>query len=248
MSHVRDVEASGCHICGDENRGAPRAEALQSLLTLRLRAVAVNGGGREATSEQEVLQGICATLGLHEHQSEALDCVDEVQQNLALVVALDKLHVLHDEVCGRTHTTNGQENVIVQEVAGQPLNFLGESGREEQRLALTSAWHVLPLHNSPNLGLETHIQHAIGLVQSEELHAAEGHTGALDEVRKPTGCRHQDVTALLDASELLNNRRTAIDNYGAQAGLVCKLAGLLIDLAGQLAGGRQDQRRRECLA
>lgn len=28
---------------------------------------------------------------------------------------------------------------------------LGESGREEQRLALTSAWHVLPLHNSPNL-------------------------------------------------------------------------------------------------
>ena len=53
-----------------------------------------------------------------------LDGVDEVQQDLALVVALHELHVLHDEVGGRPHAPNRQEDVVVQEVAGQPLNLL----------------------------------------------------------------------------------------------------------------------------
>jgi len=53
-----------------------------------------------------------------------LDGVDEVQQDLALVVALHELHVLHDQVGGRPHAPDRQEDVVVQEVAGQALDLL----------------------------------------------------------------------------------------------------------------------------
>jgi len=57
-----------------------------------------------------------------------LDGVDEVQQDLALVVALHELHVLHDQVGGRPHAPHRQEDVVVQEVAGQPLDLLRQRG------------------------------------------------------------------------------------------------------------------------
>ena len=51
---------------------------------------------------------------------------------------------------------------------GEYLDLLGESGAEHESLALPSGHHVVLLDDSPDLGLETHVQHTIGLVQNEE--------------------------------------------------------------------------------
>ena len=62
--------------------------------------------------------------GHHSGRRRHLDGVDEVQQDLALVAALHELHVLHDEVRGGADAPHRQEDVPVQEVAGQPLDLL----------------------------------------------------------------------------------------------------------------------------
>ena len=61
------------------------------------------------------------------HGSSYLDGVNEVQQDLTFVVALHELHMLHDEVCGAAHAAHCQKDVVAQEVARQPLDFLRRS-------------------------------------------------------------------------------------------------------------------------
>ena len=65
-----------------------------------------------------------------------LNSADEVQQDVALFVGGDVLHVLHDQVSGGTDTPDRQEDVVVHEVCGQALDLLGEGGAEEQGLPL----------------------------------------------------------------------------------------------------------------
>lgn len=71
-THVRDVEATGGHICGDQHRRAARLEAAQCGLTLLLGAVAVDRGRGQVVAAQELLKPIGTTLGLDEDDSQAL--------------------------------------------------------------------------------------------------------------------------------------------------------------------------------
>lgn len=87
MRHVRDVEPPRGDVGRDQDRRAPRPEALQRHLALLLRAVPVDRRRREAVAAEEVLERVGAALGLDEDESEALDGVDEVEQDLALVGA-----------------------------------------------------------------------------------------------------------------------------------------------------------------
>ena len=85
MRHVRDVEPARRDVGRDQDRRAPRPERLERHLALLLRAVAVDRRGREAVAAEEVLERVGAALGLDEDEGEALDGVDEVEQDLALV-------------------------------------------------------------------------------------------------------------------------------------------------------------------
>lgn len=48
------------------------------------------------------------------------------------------------------------------------LYFLWEGCREHHSLPLTSRRHSILLNNTPDLGLKTHVQHTISLVQYQE--------------------------------------------------------------------------------
>jgi len=82
---VRDVEPARGDVRRDEDRRAPRPEALERHLALLLRAVAVDRRRREAVAAEEVLERVGAALGLDEDEREPLDGVDQVEQDLALV-------------------------------------------------------------------------------------------------------------------------------------------------------------------
>ena len=60
---------------GHEDGTASGAELVQGLLSVPLGAVAVDTGASVALAVQEVLQGVGALLGLHEHQGQGfLSC------------------------------------------------------------------------------------------------------------------------------------------------------------------------------
>ena len=47
------------------------------------------------------------------------------------------------------------------------LDLLGEGGAEHHRLPAALSGHRVLLHDTSDLGLETHVQHAISLIQNQ---------------------------------------------------------------------------------
>ena len=98
-------------------------------------------------------------------------------------------------------------------------------------------------HDAVDRGLEAHVEHAVGLVEDEDPHAVEGQVAALEEVLQATGGGHDDV-GLRGRAGLLDDPHAAVDRGDLQRAGVRQRADVLDDLAGQLAGGGEDEGRR----
>ena len=128
---------------------------------------------------------------------------------------------------------------VVREALGHAAGLAVERGGEEQRLALGRALG----HDAVDGGLEAHVEHAVGLVEDEDAHAVEGQVAALEEVLQAAGGGHDDVGAG-GLAGLLDDAHAAVDGRDAQRAGVGQRADVLDDLAGQLAGGGEDEGRR----
>lgn len=89
------------------------------------------------------------------------------------------------------------------------LNRLRERGGEHQRLTVVDIRAII--HNDVKLLLETHIKHAVGLVDAEESHALQGALAALNHIDQATGGGNEHVDT---ARELIGLR--------AEIGTTCR--------------------------
>ena len=85
--------------------------------------------------------------------------------------------------------------IIVKEFPGAALNLGREGCGEHERLPRLLRRHAWNAHGTPDVRHEALVQHAVRLIQDEELEAAKGDMAALGKVEKSTRCCHQDVTA-----------------------------------------------------
>lgn len=230
--------------------GAPSvAEHLKSTLTLTLSTVTVDGGGRKLLVDEEVGQRVCHALGLDEDQGETSSVgVEDIQKDGPLVSILDVFDLLGDVLRGGTDTSNGQEDVVLQEVSGEHLDVAGEGSGEHESLTVLDVGHVLSFNDSANLRLETHVQHTVSLVENEVLDVAERDASTLDEVDKTTRSGNKEIATALDRTKLRTNVGTTVDDTGSDPGSVGKLSRLVEDLRNQLTGRSQDQRSGVSLA
>ncbi|KAL2134474.1 hypothetical protein VTI74DRAFT_120 [Chaetomium olivicolor] len=167
--------------------------------------------------------------------------MENVEQDGSLVNVLNILDLLGDVLGSGTNAADRKEDVVAQEVLGKHLDVAGEGGREHERLALAGGRHVLALDDAANLGLETHVEHAIGLIKDKVLDVAERDATTLYEVDKSARSGNKEIAAALDLAELRADIGTTIDNARAHPRTVGKLAGLIVDLRDQLTSGGKDQ-------
>ena len=175
-------------------------------------------------------------------------------------------HLLRDVLAGGADPADHQEDVLAQEVPGQDLHqvghhelddrkqdllyldLFGEGSREHHGLpAVVGDGHVVLLHDAADLGLEAHVQHPVGLVQAEELAALEADLAPLQEVHQAAGRGDEQVAAPVQLPELVPDVGAAVGDSRADPGAVAELARLLVDLAGELAGGGEHQGQRVLL-
>ena len=70
------------------------------------------------------------------------------------------------------------------------------------REKLTWAGHATSLDNVADLRLESHVQHAVGLIQDQVLDVRQRNAAPLDEHAQAPRCGNQDVHALLKFTQL----------------------------------------------
>jgi hypothetical protein len=97
------------------------------------------------------------------------------------------------------------------------------------------------LDNSANLGLKTHIKHAIGLIQYEVSNVLEADATTLDEINKTAGSSTKDIRAPIKLAELLRNFGTTVDDGRLYPRTVRKFAGLFVNLHYEFASRSEDK-------
>uniref|UniRef100_A0A182JJJ6 Uncharacterized protein n=1 Tax=Anopheles atroparvus TaxID=41427 RepID=A0A182JJJ6_ANOAO len=254
---VGNVETAGGNGRRHQDRAAAAAEQPQGLLALVLRPVAVDAGNRVVVAIEELLQRVGRLLRLDEDQRQTVlvvavvqrgDLPEQVQQVGALDVLLHPEDRLRDVDRGRTDAPDGEENVAVEKVARQLLDRLREGGGEHERLTLARHRHLAVLDDAPDLRLEAHVQHPVGLVQHQEADVVQPHLAARDHVLEATGRRHDQMAAAVELAHLVMRVVAAVQHRRAHARPVAELLRLLEDLRGQLARRRQHQPERVLLA
>lgn len=242
VGNVWNIQTTSGNSGSDQDWAAAVTEHLQGALTLTLSAVTVDGGGWEVLVDQEIRQRIGHTLGLDEDEGKSAWVeVEDIQKNGALVHILNVLNLLGDVLRGGTNTSDRQEDVVLQEVASEHLDVAWEGGTEHESLAVLDVGHVLTLNNAANLRLETHVQHAISLIEDEELDVLEGDAATLDEIDETTWSSDEKIATTLHLAELGTDIGTTVDDTWLDPGSVGKLASLVVNLGDQLTGWCQDE-------
>ena len=91
----------------------------------------------------------------------ARDLLEVLEEPVPLVVLGDNLDDLLDIVVGsQLEGSNVDLDKVVLEILGESLNLLGPGSGEEESLSVGSNLR----DNLSDLGLETHVQHSIGLI------------------------------------------------------------------------------------
>ena len=91
---------------------------------------------------------------------------------------------------------------------------------------------------------KAHVEHAVGLVEHEDLDVAELHRLALHQVDEATGRRDEHVASALEAVNLRIVRKSADDGRHAMVRRKRHLAGDVADLLRKLARRRHDEHER----
>ena len=113
------------HGCGDKDGRFPIAEGFERFFPFPLVSVSVNACRSVSTVVEIVVQIVGALFGFGEDESErgSVRRIQKICQELDLVLFVHPNHFLGDVGRSGTDATYREENVTLQKVARQQLNF-----------------------------------------------------------------------------------------------------------------------------
>ena len=129
---------------------------------------------------------------------------------------------------------------VLQHRGGELADAVGHRGAEEQGLA----FGVAVLGNAVDVAEEAHVEHAVRLVEDEDIQFAEVDVSQVHVADHATGCDNGDVDArgkgVLFAVEV-TAATTAVDGDAGGSGEIAEAFAGLVDLQGELPGRRDDE-------
>ena len=159
---------------------------------------------------------------------------DVVEQHLELVLGADHVHDLAHGVRGVVLALDLGLDGLLHPLRGEAHHVVGERGGVEHRGALVLLRQMR--HDAAHVGDEAHVEHAVGLVDDERVHAAEVHHVALAEVEQTPGRRDEQVHGgFLELLALAVHVHAAVDGEGTEAAVLADRVGVLADLDHELA-------------
>ena len=219
---------------------AAGAEPGERPFPLALRHVAVQREGRHVAAMKLLRETVGAALRPDEDQGEPALVLQLGDQPVELVLGRDGdegvLDLLMVEILGRPGLEVGRAARVG---AGELADLAVERGREEHRLPLFGQ----AAHEAVDLGLEAHVEHAVGFVEHEDPDPCERDEPALDEVLQAAGCRDQDVGSA-GALRLAGDRRASVDGGDAKLLHLGERLELGRHLGGELARRNEHERGR----
>jgi hypothetical protein len=158
-------------------------------------------------------------------------------EQLALAVMVHRVLHLRDQLGGRVAARDFDGFRVLHERARQLANLLREGGREQQVLARRGQQG----EDLADVVDEAHVEHAIGLVQHQDLDLLQVDGPLLHVVEQPAGRGDDDVDPAAQRIDLRLHADAAVDARRFHLGVLAVGAHALLDLERELARRGDDQ-------
>ena len=258
------TNTTGSHVGSHHDRALASLELVQHPVTLVLLLVAVNRCGtsvrKTVERRNDKVEGLteCGpavlaeesgdlvgnTLGAGENENLVLivlalhHLLEMVEHALALLGLGDDLDNLSDAVVGReVQGTDVDLDEVREEVGRESANLLGPSSGPHESLTIRSDL----ADDLANLGLETHVQHAISLVQDQIGDTAKVGLSRLEHVDETAGGGDADLYAAGQVTDLGALGDTTVDARVADTRRLAELGDFLLNLNGKLTSRGKNQ-------
>ncbi len=235
-----DVQPAGGNVGGDEETQRALAHPIQHPFAVDLREVGAQFVGVVAKALQHHRNKMHVDLGVAEDDRRCrvlnLDDANQaafaphVRHNVENVLGLSDVHMPAAE---------GDKLRLVHELMRGAHHLRREGGGEHTGIDAAVGQVALDF---AHVRVEAHRQHAVGLVEDQDLQLVEHQRAFEQMVKDATGRADDDVRPLLERVDLAAIADAAVDGHGAQPRLTADRLRLVPHLAGQLACGDQDQR------
>jgi hypothetical protein len=236
------TNAAGCHVGSNHDRALALLEFVEHPVALVLLLVTMDGKCWPAVLAKESGDVVGDTLGAGEHEDLAglvlHDLLDVPEHLVTLLELGNNLDLLSDTVVGgKLHGTDSDLDPVGLVVGSKLADLLGPGGGPHAGLTVGANLS----DDLANLRLETHVQHAVSLVEDKVCDAAKIGLAHLEHVDQTTRGSNADFNALSEITDLLALRHTTVDAGVPDAGRLAELADLLLNLDSQLTGGSKDE-------
>ncbi len=241
VAQFLDVDAAGDDVGGHENPRLARLESLQRRRPLALAAIAVDLRDRDALALEVVRQPVRAVLGPREDDGVGDDvALHQFGQQRRLQFPAHRVDGLCDADGRRRLPLEVDGDRLPEHLVRERGDFPRHGGAEEQRLALRGQ---LPQH-AADVGQEAHVEHAVGLVEHEDLEPGEARVGEAQMIEEAAGRGDDHVDAAAERVLLRAHPHAAVHRRARDRGVHGEFLEVRQDLGGQLARRRQDERPR----
>ena len=236
-----DIQAACGDIGGHQDTHAAGLEVGQGFGARVLALVAVDGDGGEAVLVQVLGQAVGAVLGAGEHQHLFPGaCGDQMGQQRTLVAGGQAEDALLDTLDRGVRRRDFDAFRVVQQLAGQGGDVVGERCREQQvltfgRQAGEDLFHVMD---------KAHVEHAVGFVQHEDFHVGQVDAALAAQVEQTTWAGDQHVHTTGHGLNLWVHADAAEDAGADELQVAGIQLEAVVHLSGEFAGWGQDQYAR----
>jgi hypothetical protein len=239
VADLVDVDAAGRDVGRHQHADLAALEVGEGALAGVLRLVAVDRLGALAGLGQVLGDPVGAVLGAGEdqHPADLLVVEEDVLEQRPLAGLVDEVDALVDALDRRRRRRDRDLGRVREQHVGEALRLGRHGRREEQRLPDSRQERDDALHVVD----EAHVEHAVGLVEDEDVELREVDDAFAGEVEQAARGGDQDVEAVAQGLPLRLVADAAEDHGVAEAEVLAVGGEGLADLRGQLAGRGQDQ-------
>ena len=236
-----DVDPARGHVGGDEDADRVRLEIGEGLGAGGLALVAVDRGGGDAVDAKLLGETVGAVLRAGEDEHLApVAFFDELGKEAAFVGFGDGVNHLRHRFGGAAAACHFDEGRITENPVGEGLD-LGRISRGEEEILTTGREE---LEDFADVVDETHVEHAVGLIEDEDLDLGKVDRALADVVEEASRRGHEDIDPATEALDLWVDPDSAKNHGGGKVEALAIGRDAFTDLGGEFARRGEDESAR----
>ena len=238
VTYTGDVKAARRDVGGDHHFVFAALESFERFDALALGAIGVQHGDGVSGVFQKMRDPIRILFCPAKNQDAVeVGALQQSDEQIEFLLGRDRVNRVRDCFRRRTARTDLYQFWITQYPCSEALDLRWQRRRKQKRLSIPGN----PFHDAAHIWQKSHVEHAIDLIEHEDVHIAKMERPLFEMIEQSSRRRDKHIDSAREVFALFPVTDTAVHNGHAQIGETPIIPKGGLDLRGQLAGWLQHE-------